>query len=213
MQSRELLVFEQNITYAQDLAATASALAQIVTPAVDVTDLYRAAFMQGVSAFDFFMHEEIRARMLDLHSRPRAEWPAGFSNFKVPIAQFSIAAGNAQDAALSLEAEIRNQHGHLSFQHPDKVAAACRHVSDIDIWSAVADSLGTTRQGRLTAGQVAKKDWGLIIDRRNLIVHEADLDPTPPRNRRYTIDAATTTSALSHIQLVARAISNSLSAN
>jgi hypothetical protein len=177
----------------------AAAIETIVTPAMDLSDMYRAAYMQGVSAFDHFMHEEIRVRMLNLYGQPRATWPAGFGAFKVPMFSVHDDAQSAQTLAFQFEAEIRNQHGHLSFQHPDKVAAACRLVADVDIWAQVATGLGIRKQGRLEASQVVKKDWGLIIDRRNLIVHEADLDPTPPRSRRYPIDRVMTSEVLSKI--------------
>ncbi len=177
---------------------------------MDLSDLYRAAFMQGVSAFDYFMHEEIRVRMLDLHSKPQPVWPLGFASFKVPLSSIHHHGRSPQEAAVLFETEIRNQHGHLSFQHPDKIAAACRLVSNVDIWLEVATALGTLQQGRLSPGQVAKKDWGLIIDRRNLIVHEADLDPTPPRDRRYPIDRQLTDEALDKIGVVTRLIAAAL---
>lgn len=210
MPTRELQAFEKNLAYAQDLSATAASIAGVVTPAMDLSDLYRAAYMQGVSAFDYFIHEEVRVRMLDLHVRPQSTWPRGFSRFKVPLSSVRRDGSNLQDTAVLFEAEIRNQHGHLSFQHPDKVADACRLVSDVDLWVAVAAAIGTTKQGRLSPAQAAKKDWGLIIDRRNLIVHEADLDPTPPRTRRYAIDKTTTDTALAKIGVVARAIASAL---
>lgn len=166
--------------------------------------------MQGVSAFDYFMHEEIRVRMLDLHTKPQAAWPAGFATFKVPLSSVHLHGQTPQGAAALFETEIRSQHGHLSFQHPDKMAAACRLVSNVDVWDEIAKALGTKKQGRLSPSQVAKKDWGLIIDRRNLIVHEADLDPTPPRNRRYPITKQMTDEALEKIGIVTRLIAASL---
>lgn len=166
--------------------------------------------MQGVSAFDHFIHEEVRVRMLALHSCPQDSWPAGFARFNVPLSSTHPLGTTSPEATVRFEAAIRNQHAHLSFQHPDKVAAACRLVSDVEVWNAVAAQLGVSKQGKLTPGQVAKKDWGLIIDRRNLIVHEADLDPTPPRTRRYSIDQSMTEDVLTQIGNVARAIATVL---
>ncbi|TKJ96697.1 hypothetical protein PlfCFBP13513_14795 [Plantibacter flavus] len=210
MPASELAAFETNLQRALDLSATAGSLRNMVTPAVDLSDLYRAAYMQGVSAFDHFIHEEVRVRMLEWHGRPQSTWPAGFATFKIPISSTHQAGRSVPDAAVRFEAEIRSQHGHLSFQHPDKVAAACRLVSNTEIWQTIATALGTKKQGKLSPSQVAKKDWGLIIDRRNLIVHEADLDPTPPRSRRYPIDKEMTDEALQKIGLVTRLIAASL---
>ncbi|MFF2632684.1 hypothetical protein ACFVR6_07385 [Microbacterium sp. NPDC058021] len=79
-------------------------------------------------------------------------------------------------------------------------------MSDVDIWQMIATALGTRKQGKLSPSQVVKKDWGLIVDRRNLIVHEADLDPSPPRNRRYSINQVMTDEALEKVGQVARLI-------
>jgi len=166
--------------------------------------------MQGVSAFDHFIHEEVRIRMLDWYTKPQSSWPAGFASFRVPLSSTHWLGPASPDAIARLEVEIRTQHGHLSFQHPDKVAAACRLVSDVDVWHAVAIGLGIAKQGKYSPAQVAKKDWGLIVDRRNLIVHEADLDPTPPRDRRYHIDQQITDDALGKIGDVTRIIAASL---
>ncbi len=166
--------------------------------------------MQGVSAFDHFIHEEVRVRMLDWYTKPQHSWPSGFTSFKIPLSSTHASGSAAPEAAAKFEAEIRNQHGHLSFQHPDKIASACRLVSDVDIWHVIATELGVVKQGKYSPAQVAKKDWGLIIDRRNLIVHEADLDPTPPRDRRYPIDQRITEDALARIGQVTRIIAASL---
>ncbi|MCX2971959.1 hypothetical protein OSB71_24420, partial [Streptomyces sp. JHD 1] len=66
-----------------------------------------------------------------------------------------------------LEQEIREQHGYLSFQQPDKVADAFRLVSDVSLWVEVAKHLGLRPED-------VKRQLKLIADRRNKIAHEAD---------------------------------------
>jgi hypothetical protein len=173
MPASELSLFKQNIGYARDLSATAVALAAQVTTAIRVDDLLRSSLVQGVSAFDHFIHEEVRARMIltQQGSHPVAK---GYGRFRISLASVNLAlAGNGVSW---LEAEIREQHSYLSFQHPDKVADAFRLVTDISLWQAVANKLKRNPDD-------LKRELKLIVDRRNKIAHEADTDPTPPRTR------------------------------
>lgn len=195
MPAAELAAFGQNIQYARDLAATATALQAQITSALSIDDLLRAALVQGVSAFDHFIHEEIRVRMLEIQSEMRVR-AKGFSRFRVSLDSVRIAA--IQGDSSWLENEIKEQHGYLSFQQPDKVADAIRLVSDVTLWPAVASHM------RLPV-QDAKRKLKLIVDRRNKIAHEADTDQTPPRSR-YPISAPLVTGSLDYLQDLANAI-------
>ncbi|MFC7966104.1 HEPN domain-containing protein [Streptomyces cinereoruber] len=195
MPAIEVSLFKQNMAYARDLIATASALRAQVTAAVNTDDLLRSSLVQGVSAFDHFIHEEVRARMIatQLGQHRRAK---GFDRFRVSLASVSTAltAGGAS----WLEQEIREQHGYLSFQHPDKVADAFRLVSDASLWAEVAKQLGVPPDD-------IKRQLKLIVDRRNKIAHEADTDPTPPRSR-YPIGEAMVRDSLDFLEKLVDAI-------
>ncbi len=97
-----------------------------------------------------------------------------------------------------LDAEIRERHGWLSFQDPDKIADALRLISDQKIWNEVGGRIG------MDAGAV-KMEFKLIVDRRNKIAHEADMDPSAP-GARWPIDEALTKDAIDYIEKVAHAI-------
>ena len=71
-------------------------------------------------------------------------------------------------------------HGWLSFQHPDKIANAIRLVSTGDLWQAVA-------LRRNEDVEAMKAQLCAIMDCRNKIAHEADLDPGNP-GERWPID-------------------------
>lgn len=174
MPAAELATYERNIAYARTMAGTAAALQAQVTGAIDPSDLFRAALVQGVSAFDHYVHEEVRTRMLLIHQQPRATWPDPFSRFRV--AMTSVVDARHSKVDTWLDNEIRAQHGHLSFQQPDKVADAIRLVSGVELWNTLAATIGQPPIG-------LKTRLKLIVDRRNTIAHEADTDPTPPRTR------------------------------
>ena len=74
------------------------------------------------------------------------------------------------------EMGIREKHGYLAFQHPDRVADAVRLFSSCELWPSVASQLGMTVQD-------VKTRLRLIVERRNKIAHEADLDPSFPGSR------------------------------
>ena len=73
-----------------------------------------------------------------------------------------------------------------------------RLVSDVELWAAVG-----TQLSRPSAD--VKTQLKLIVDRRNKIAHEADMDPTPPRSR-YPITRNLVDTSLDFLENVANAI-------
>jgi hypothetical protein len=79
---------------------------------------------------------------------------------------------------------VREKHSWLSFQHPDRIADAIRLVSSVKLWEEVGNELGISAKD-------AKLRLELIVDRRNKIAHEADMDPTNPGFRWPITDTMT----------------------
>lgn len=69
------------------------------------------------------------------------------------------------------ENAIRAQHSYATFQQPDKIVDAVRLFSNVSLWDAVAARLAITVKD-------AKNALALIVDRRNKIAREADIDPS-----------------------------------
>lgn len=195
MPDTEFALFQSNLGYARQMPATAAALQASLTTAIDVSDFLRAALVQGVSAFDHFVHEEVRVRMHLVHAKPSSSWPNALGRFSVSLATVDAALNGS---AGWLDQEIREQHGYLSFQHPDKVAAAFKLVSSTPLWPRVAASLGSD-------SATVRRRLQLIVDRRNKIAHEADHDPTPPASR-YPISRQLVDDALDFLEGVASSI-------
>ncbi|ANO13116.1 Uncharacterised protein [Mycobacteroides abscessus subsp. massiliense] len=203
MPKRELDLFERSLTRARDMMGLASSLANTTSGVMDVSDVHRAAFVQGVSAFDTFVHEEIRARILDIFASG-SPMPKALQKFRVSLASVQIAVGGS--GLGWLETEIREQHALLSFQKPDKVADAVRLISDVQLWKALAGHLGQGSLGGETGDLILKRRLTLIADRRNTIVHQSDLDPTPPGDVLYPMARATVEDALLFLDQIARGI-------
>jgi hypothetical protein len=188
--------FNANLSRARALSGLAKSLVAFTTTAVDLSDIYRASLVLGVSALDHFVHEFVRLGMLEVYEGRRAPTDANLS-FRIPLAAAKIAIADPTRSDW-LDEVVREAHSWQSFQHPDKIADAIRLVSGVKLWEEISRTIGSDAKAvkvRLTA----------IIDRRNQIAHEADLDPTNPGSR-WPIDSALTEDALDYIERLVQAI-------
>jgi hypothetical protein len=163
--------FRLNITHVRDIAGLYASLRGMTTSALDLSDLLRIQLVMCVSALDHYIHEVTRIGMLQIFNGHRASTPA-FLRYDICLDSVLQAVGPRSTTAW-LDEEIRTRHGYLSFQQPDKIADAIRLISPIDLWNSLGSSLGDTPRN-------LKTRLRLIIDRRNKITHEADMDPTYP---------------------------------
>ena len=161
-------LFRGNITRSRNLAAIFRALTAQTTGAVDLSDVLRASLVMAVSTMDHLIHEIVRLGMLESYRGTRAKTPA-FLNFQVSLESVMPLSSNF-DPAAGLEIQIRQRHGHQSFQSSNSIADAIRLVSTVELWNEVSQSLGMDRQAMTDT-------ITLITQRRNKIVHEADIMP------------------------------------
>lgn len=169
MPSAAVSAFRPNVARVRDLVGLERALAGSTTPAVDVSDLLRACLVLLVSALDTYVHERVREGMLAIH-RTGLGYPPAFETFNVTMSSVRSAIAAASSSAW-LEQEIRRQHGLRSFQKSDRIAEAFRLMSATALWDSAAADLGQPAKD-------LKVRLDLVVDRRNQIAHEADLDPT-----------------------------------
>lgn len=165
------------------------------TSALDLTDILRCELVMAISALDYYVHELSRLGMLEAWSGKRSS-SAAFLRFDVSVAAVSLAHSDTTSNSW-LDAEIRSRHGWLSFQQPDKIADAIRLITDEPLWDRVAGEL------RMTSTQV-KTQLRIIVDRRNKIAHEADLDPIA--GSRWPISDQDVADAVDFVEEVAEAV-------
>ena|SRR5271157_945304 len=188
--------FSANLNRARCLAALSESLGKLTTAAVDLSDLLRAALVLAVSALDHYVHELVRTGMVEVHQGGRPATDAHLS-FRVPISAVrSALADPNQDQWL--DQAISDAHSWQSFQHPDRIADALRLISTVKLWETVARELGV-QQGQ------AKAQLSALVDRRNKIAHEADMDPTNP-GQRWPIGPSVVEEALDFVDSLAKAI-------
>lgn len=160
--------FNNRIREIKDLTSTIDQIDGMTTNALDISDLYRSQIVLIVSALDHFIHEFVLEEMLEIYIGRRPASTA-FNKFPIPIStvQGSVPSNNI------ISSHIRQKHSWLSFQDPDKIAEAIRLISDLKLWEEVAPSLSLSTRD-------LKVKLKLIVDRRNKIAHESDLDPSNP---------------------------------
>jgi hypothetical protein len=111
----------------------------------------------------------------------------------------SQAMSNRLGDTLWLELEIRQRLGYQSFQHPDKIAEAIRFISNKPLWQDVGKSWGRPHQE-------IKKQLSLIVERRNKIAHEADINPTYEIGTRWEINEELVLEAVDFLQKLVETI-------
>lgn len=190
--------FRKNVDRVQVISGLYETLDKLTTPVVDTTDLLRTQIVMIVSALDHYIHEITRIGMLEICDGVRRPTNA-FLRFQVALGA-ALSGFTEQGGSTWLEMEIREKHGYLAFQHPDKIADAVRLFSSCELWPSVASQLGMTTQE-------VKGELLLIVERRNKIVHEADLNPSyPGSGDRWPISPSDSARAIDFIQRVCEAI-------
>ena len=188
--------FRENQQRARELVELTSAIDALTTEAIDLGDLLRSALVLSVSALDHFVHEHVRAGMVEAH-RGLKKMTDAHLRFPVSVVAVHEALGDPARHDWLANA-VRDAHSWLAFQQPEKIADAIRLISDVALWEEVGRRMGRT------AADV-KTELKTIVGRRNKIAHEADMNPTFP-GVRWPIDERLTIRALDFVADVAEAI-------
>ena len=115
----------------------------------------------------------------------------------IPVISNSVV--NRLNNASWLEDEIRERLGYQSFQQADKIADAIRYISDKKLWDEVANKISRPAKD-------IKQQLNSIVDRRNKIAHEADIDPSFNIGDRWNIDEVLVGDAVDFIEKIVESI-------
>ncbi len=85
------------------------------------------------------------------------------------------------------------------FQQADKIADAIRYISGKKLWDEVAIQMNKSAKD-------IKQQLNSIVDRRNKIAHEADIDPTFNIGDRWNIDELLVGDAIDFIEILVESI-------
>ncbi|SRR5712692_4990779 len=197
--NRALLQFEVNLQSARRLGFIYLAFVDKFTEAITLDDLLRAELVLAVSAVDCYIHDVVRVGMTRCFSAVGGE-PNAYLNFGVSLGLAKrIAAEASEPVRLALvEEEIRRLHGFRTFQNAENISQALALIGVKSIWDKVGISLSIRPSDVRTR-------LDIIVDRRNRIAHESDVDPTMGIGMKYPIDHPMVQQAVNFLEQMVKA--------
>lgn len=170
MPQLRLQQFRANVGRARDLVGLGQGIGSLTSGRVDSSDMYRAALVQAVAALDAYVHGVVLDRAVDL-LLGRVSYSASGTKvgLSFPAIQDILTAGSPVDVELAARTHVAQRLALETFQKPDDIAKALAMVGVPKIWSRGFSDPST-----------AKEALGLVVNRRNRIVHSCDIDPLTP---------------------------------
>lgn len=156
-------------------AYIAANVAKVVQP----EEILRAEWVARVSALDLYVHEFVAQRMLAIFEGTRPKTPA-FQAFRLPTETVDRirAAATPVEASAAFDLEVRRQLGFTTYQDPEKIAEGIRLCSAVELWNSIALHQGATEPTKAELAKHLKRTLSAIVERRNKIAHEGDLQPS-----------------------------------
>lgn len=166
--SRHYDNFARNYQAVRELGNIYSFLYPQVT-AIDVSELLRAEFVLAVSAFDCYMHEIVRAGLVDLLFGCRNERGLKCVELPLDFVKIALNISDEHERRQFVDASIKRQLSKDSYQSPKSVEYAMGLIGVKHLWTELSSRMG------IAPNQI-KETLALIVNRRNKIAHEADYD-------------------------------------
>lgn len=187
--------FEENLQYAQGLVTGGRALEGIQAipgrnfgdlSAAHPEDLYRAAWNQAVSALDHWLHREIIDRAVILTNDVGRQRPAPLRRLQMPFE--TVERMHREPMREVFREHLEEELGRITYQRSQRIIEGLRLVlTDTPglIWRRIATILALEPDA-------VKTRQDMIVNRRNRIAHEADLDAQGNRTPMTGDDAQAT---------------------
>ncbi len=174
--------FEQNIIRVKELGNIYKAITSQTANILDLSDILRAEYVMLISALDHFIHEIVRIGMIEIYNnkrKPTKEFKEFILNLDKKIL-FEKAIMEEKNNEW-LDYQIRYKNGFKSFQQADKIEEAILIILEIDFWKELSKELNQNKRD-------LKYRLNLIVERRNQIAHEADIEPTYQNLREIKLE-------------------------
>lgn len=165
-----ILIFNQFTTNVEEVRKTHLISTSISLPpssVVNIDNIRRSCIVLIVSAIDHLTHELVIAGMLDIYTGNRPPTNR-YDSHSVSLGFVRLL--HSTTPPWGFENEIRKNLGWQTFQRPDKIKEAISLISPIQLWQQVSVKTGISEIN-------IKKQLNLLVDRRNMIAHEADIEP------------------------------------
>jgi hypothetical protein len=129
--------FRISIDRVRDLISIHNSVKAQSTPALDLSDILRAALVLAVSALDYYVHEVVTLGMLEIHRGQRSEPNPPRNSSQSAFSRFQVSLGGARqerliamDIASWLEHEIQQSQGSSFLQQSHPVSALLPVISN-----------------------------------------------------------------------------------
>ncbi|MCX8507063.1 MAG: HEPN domain-containing protein [Alphaproteobacteria bacterium] len=196
-----IILFKQAWERCQQLSALHTHFSVNISEVLQPDELLRAEWVARVSAMDLFFHELVAETMV-LIFEGKVSASKKYVEFKISMKSFDemrqpdfssmLVDTQKASAAKYFESEVREYLQNHTLQRPEKISELLKYCTDIDLWQKLAvknDGLvDSTLKGEIDINkkrQNIREKLTAIIDRRNQISHQSDLQP---RNIPYEIE-------------------------
>jgi len=159
--------FSTNIEEVRKTHLISTSLNVPTSSIVDTSSILRSCLVLSVSAIDHLIHELTLIGMFEIFKGTRPA-TSRYRSFNVSLGFMD--AMTATPPLVTFESEIRKNLGWQTFQRPEKIKDAIALFNPLQLWQQVAIAMGETEVN-------IKNQLSLIVDRRNMIAHEADIEP------------------------------------
>lgn len=161
---------------------------------IDGSDLLRWEWVQVVSAMDRYFHNLIRYGMV-LEYRGIIKRTKAYNNFPIRLKNYH-AINDAENDDDVFEKIIIEKNGYKSFQTASKISEGLALIwEEPNKWNVIA------RKMDADSGDLLKKKIDLIVQRRNVIVHQGDFEDFIS-NSRKSLDVNETDEVVNFISLL-----------
>ncbi|MFN0048025.1 MAG: HEPN domain-containing protein [Cytophagales bacterium] len=160
--------FRLNINSVRQLDALYLQFSTIL-PALDLSEILRAEIVLSVSALDCFIHDLIRLATIEIYSGLRDYGANSIKPDQNPERLNRLLRLSKAEQLSEIDFEVRKLHKTKSFQKPEIIRDNILKIGVENIWLRISNDLNIPQVELENTLQ-------LIIERRDAIVHEADID-------------------------------------
>ncbi|WP_343539637.1 HEPN domain-containing protein [Sphingobacterium thalpophilum] len=192
--------FKINIDGLHNLTVIHEAFVDKVSP-LDISDILRSQIVLAVSALDCYFHDLCEEAMLYIFENKNFATNNAFKNFAISMDTLHQMANSTlkSEKLFFLAKEIKQKNSYKSFQEPRKIAEALSFIGIKSIWVDIGKTLGKESFD-------LQKQLSLIVQRRNQIAHESDINPTLGLGEKYAISATIVKETIDFIKKIIDAI-------
>lgn len=159
--------FEINFQRAKELVGLGESVERLTSGALDATDIYRAALVQAVAALDTYMHGVLLDYSVEMLCGSRVGGPTTKIGLPIGVVAELVGARDSTELQLAAVAHVSQRLAKETFQRADSIAQGLSSVGVEKVWSK-AFGAGSAK---------VTEALGLVVYRRNQIVHACDIDP------------------------------------